>query len=421
MRCLNVFIELNGTPVPVGSIKGNDSSDASFSYSPDYLNMPGARPISISLPLRSDPFGPELTRSYFEGLLPEGFLKMTVARNMRIEENDYLTILAGLGRECLGAVMILEEGSPVPSPSYERLTIEDIRNLAREGAARSVQLVTQAHLSLAGASGKAGLYYDEDNMQWYVPLGTAPSTHIVKQSHIRLDDIVTNEQLSLLTGQKLGLNVPESHIINTGDAGEGQVLFAAKRYDRVIGENSRVINGLKAPLRLHQEDFAQALGIPSAGKYESDGESHMKDMFALLRRYSSDPIGDQLRLWDIIIFDWLIGNTDSHIKNLSLLYGKGLSGIRLAPAYDILSTAIYSSSTREMAFAIGGERSLDRITRQHFTRAARDCGLGERMALKRFDDMAAGFEKALSLTAEELRGRGFERALKLKERILAIR
>ena len=107
MRCLNVFIELNGTPVPVGSIKGNDSSDASFSYSPDYLNMPGARPISISLPLCSDPFGPELTRSYFEGLLPEGFLKMTVARSMRIEENDYLTILAGLGRECLGAVMIL--------------------------------------------------------------------------------------------------------------------------------------------------------------------------------------------------------------------------------------------------------------------------------------------------------------------------
>lgn len=46
--------------------------------------------------------------------------------------------------------------------------------------------MTKAHLSLTGASGKVGLYYDTENSAWYLPVGTAPSTHIVKQSHIRL-------------------------------------------------------------------------------------------------------------------------------------------------------------------------------------------------------------------------------------------
>lgn len=52
-------------------------------------------------------------------------------------------------------------------------------------------------MSQTGASGKVGLYYDEE--KWYLPIGEAPSTHIVKQSHVRLKRIVANEQLCLLT------------------------------------------------------------------------------------------------------------------------------------------------------------------------------------------------------------------------------
>ena len=202
----------------------------------------------------------------------------------------------------------------------------------------AVQLVTKAHLSLTGASGKAGLYYDGNADQWYLPVGDAPSTHIVKQSHVRLKGIVMNEQLCMMTAAKMGIDVPESFVINLGNAEEGDVLFATKRYDRVIGNESRRLQGLAVPYRLHQEDMAQALGISSAHKYEHNQAGYLKKAFQILQYHSADPIADQKKLWDMEIFHYLIGNTDNHIKNLSLVYGKNLGGIRLAPAYDIVST-----------------------------------------------------------------------------------
>lgn len=53
------------------------------------------------------------------------------------------------------------------------------------GASKSAQFLAKAHLSLTGASGKTGLYYDNKD-GWYMPFGTAPSTHIVKQSHVSM-------------------------------------------------------------------------------------------------------------------------------------------------------------------------------------------------------------------------------------------
>lgn len=105
----------------------------------------------------------------------------------------------------------------------------------------------------------------------------------------------------------------------------------------------------------------------------------------LLRSFSSDPITDQLKLWDICIFDYLVGNTDNHIKNLSLIYSKDLKSIRLAPAYDIVSTMVYDSSTEDMAMSIGGIYNINDIDRKAFEREALNVGLGTNMALKRFD------------------------------------
>lgn len=141
-----------------------------------------------------------------------------------------MTILAALGRECLGAIQIIEDGMDVPKAGYQKLTKEDVCRLAKEGALEAAELVTKAHLSLTGASGKAGLYYKIDTNEWYLPIGAAPSTHIVKQSHVRLDGIVTNEQLCLRTAKNLGIDVPDSFVINVGTGKDEEVLFATHRY-----------------------------------------------------------------------------------------------------------------------------------------------------------------------------------------------
>ena len=148
MRNLDVFIEIHGKEYYVGGIHGNNVMDASFKYDDEYLNKGHA--ISVMLPLRKEAFSPSETSCFFEGLLPEGFSRKSVAAWLHADENDYLT----------------------------------------------------------GASGKVGLYYNEG--RWFQPIGTAPSTHIVKQSHVRLKHIVENEQLSLRTAAHLGIPTIDS-------------------------------------------------------------------------------------------------------------------------------------------------------------------------------------------------------------------
>ena len=417
MRNLGVWIEIGGLQTYVGCIIGENEEDARFSYAEEYLSGNIARPISIHLPLSKNAFSVDDTRNFFEGLLPEGFTRRCVAGLLHTDANNYLSLLAGLGNECLGAIKITDENNEVVNADYQKLTIDEVSQLAREGAMETAELVTKSHLSLTGASGKVGLYYDENNKDWYLPKGAAPSTHIVKQSHVRLDGIVTNEQLCMMTAGNMGIEIPESFIVNVGDGRDEEVLLATKRYDRAIKDGLKKINGLSVPYRLHQEDFSQAMGISAHNKYESDNAGYLKMMFEIIRQKSFNPIADQLKMWDICIFNYLIGNTDNHIKNVSLLYDEELKTVCLAPAYDILSTVIYISSTRDMAFSIGNEYDIEKITRDSFRREAANIGLGEQMAMKRFDYLANAFPYALNKAYDELMGKGFNKAIDIYERI----
>ncbi len=419
MKKLAVEIEVKGKSVYVGNISGNDYRDAVFSYADEYLASADARAISISLPVTKQTFDVNSTRNFFEGLLPEGFMRRSVAEWMRTDENDYLSILAGLGSECLGAIKVIDSEAPKLMPRYIKLSKEEVRSLAREGATESVQLVTKAHLSLTGASGKVGLYYDQENDDWYLPVGEAPSTHIVKQSHIRLKKIVTNEQLCLLTAKKLGIEIPESFIVNLGSANDEDILFATKRYDRKVGVENKKIDDLNVPYRLHQEDFGQALGIPARLKYEKNNDGYLKMLFDVIRKYSAEPINDQLKLWDICTFNYLVGNTDNHIKNLSLVYSEDLKTVRLAPAYDIISTMIYDSSTEDMALSIGGVYNIREIDRTAFEKQAKEVGLGANMAMKRFDAMVKNFPKALLDASILLKSQGFNDVDEISQKIFA--
>ena len=179
-----------------------------------------------------------------------------------------------------------------------------------------------------------------------------------------------------------------------------------------------MISGLPCPLRLHQEDFSQALGIPSANKYEKENAGYMRRMFELLRQFSANPIVDQQKLWDIIVFCYLLGNTDAHIKNFSILYGKDLHSIRLAPAYDLVSTTVYESSTREMSFYIGNALLIDEITETSFREAASQIHIGERFAVGRYNFICNHFRQALREAADELQEAGFSKAAEIEERIL---
>lgn len=420
MKKYHVYLEKDGRQVKVGEIEGKSSEDACFSYSKEYTAGRIPRAISISLPIQDDPFSAKQTRLFFDGLLPEGFMRKSIAANMHFDENDYLSILAELGKECLGAIRI-NETEEEPESRYEPIASTQVEKLAKEGATKSTEIIMKTHLSLTGASGKVGLYYDDTDRQWYLPLGLAPSTHIVKQSHIRLDGIVTNEQVSMLAAGKCGIAIPESFIVNIGKGDDSEVLFATKRYDRRIDETSGFIGHLKRPFRIHQEDFAQAMGVAASEKYERNDQNYAEKMFELIRRHTQKPLEDQLALWNRIVFNFVLGNTDAHIKNFALLYDPHMEGISLAPAYDMICTAIYESATRDMAFNIGGVRDLDSINEESFREFSGIVGIGEKIAMNSYHNVLDRFEGAIKEAAKELEELGFYHAGHIAERILMAR
>ena len=431
MDKLFVYIEHGGTFVKAGELTREDGR-VTYRYLPEFLEWEDRFPISVNLPLSDKSFDENKTAIFFGGLLPEGFTRKSVAGNIRVDENDYFSILKALGCECLGAICIVDSEDNIPTPEYVKIQNGEIVSLASEGASEAASVMVKTHVSLTGASGKVGLYYNDKSGDWYLPNGTAPSTHIVKQSHVRLKRIVVNEQLSLLTAKKLGIDVPESFIINLGSGDDSEILYATKRYDRVIpsdyrvlGESGvytpRIINGQEAPYRLHQEDFAMAMGIQSKDKYEIRGEEYLLHAFDLVRNYAAQPIKDTTKLWDYYLFHYFIGNTDCHIKNLSFLYSGNFKQRKLAPLYDTISTVIYESSTREMSVSIDGKYNIDEINRVSFKNMAAKLHLGQKWAMEAYDNMADNFENAIKEASYELKEQGLKDANEMKDKILTER
>lgn len=139
-----------------------------------------------------------------------------------------------------------------------------------------------------------------------------------------------------------------------------------ERYDRAVGGDGRLT-------RLHQEDFAQALGFPSQRKYASEGGPTFRDAFALVRQATTRPARDVLKLADAAIVNLMIGNADAHAENFSLLRLPG--AIRLAPLYDLLATIAYPDLSPKMAMRIAKKATLEELEPRHWDQFAADVGI----------------------------------------------
>ena len=432
-----VFIEICGKRYLAGSISGEAAESARFAYDPDYLRDPDAAPVSVRFPLREEPFSPMETRCFFEGLLPGGFLRRCAAVWVQADRADYLSLLENFGADCPGAIQVTDAVRGISAKdddperlfpdagSYEPLSEKDLQRLTTEGATMAAEYLAKTHTTIGGADGKVGLSRDEDGA-WYLPMDGAPGTHILKQSHVRLEQTVENELLVLRTAKKLGIPTVQADML-------GGPLLVTARYDRrgrggrmpgwqsdgnaqLPGEAQR---SLPRPQRLHQENMAQALGIPGQLCDEPEEGAYLRRMFELLCAFSADPIADRAALWDRVVFHTLIGNTEGHIKSCSLLYREDLRAPRLAPLVGSRCTTLYGGAA--MAFHIGGERELAQLTREHFARAAAEAGLGKGQARDRVHELWERFPVALAAAAGELQLEGCAAAPELARSILAAR
>ncbi|MCL2181519.1 MAG: HipA domain-containing protein, partial [Treponema sp.] len=208
-------------------------------------------------------------------------------------------------------------------------------------------------LSLAGAQLKFAVY--KQNNIYYRSDDEHPTTHIIKITNRRFPDLLENELFCMRLAQTILLDIPNVKLMDA----DGCPYLEIERFDRVT-DNGTVC-------RVHQEDFCQALGIVSAKKYQSGGGPGLKDCYGIIDKYSKNHISDVTRFIEWTVFNYLIGNTDAHAKNISLLHME--SGIKLAPFYDLLSTEVYPQKLVDhyTAMLINGKGKYTSVCKNDFT------------------------------------------------------
>ena len=348
----------------VGQLHQKSDSQITFEYSRDWIGAPDSFPVSQSIPLSGRYERGVADHRFFANLLPEAAARETICRGLGISiDNDY-ALLAATGGECAGALQILPPEIEKPAVNeYEPIRNEDLQKAVETHISYNrLSAGGKLRLSLAGAQDKWPVFLKGERLFW--PAGDAPSSHILKFANHSYTGLTNNEAYLSFISRELGLPTVEVTV------GNGYSLTV--RYDRVGDDSGNI-------LRIHQEDFCQALGYPYYRKYENDGGPSFRECIQLLREISISPAEDMLNLIRWQIFNLLAGNADGHAKNLSILYTK--KGPRLAPFYDLVCTAIYPGISRNLALSVGGNADPGQIRKQDWNRLAEELGMRPRLIL----------------------------------------
>ncbi len=332
-----------------GKLAGYLYTDKKYGLSFKY-DESAERGISISLPLENIVYRRKMVEPFFSGLLPDGEIRDQLAKNAHLSPNNIIGLLSHYGREIAGALVIVDHGENFVVEPDDYILISEREIAERIKRADEENLLIwgdNVRLSLAGAQHKMPLYYKDGD--WFLPCGNSPSNCIVKPSR----NIAVNEFIVTRLAEKCGFNCPKVELKYFGE----EKAFVSYRYDRII-ENGRIG-------RLNQEDMCQALSIPPEKKNENDGGPGIRRIVNLIENNSSMPILDIKEFYRIIVFNFIVGNCDSHGKNYSFLYSRE-GKLRLAPFYDLVSTTIYPGISRDLSMKVGKQKNIDLVLRDDF-------------------------------------------------------
>ncbi|MDN3652318.1 type II toxin-antitoxin system HipA family toxin [Thalassotalea ponticola] len=329
---MELFVSLNG--IHVGTLEKDKSGGMHFSYTDAWINRPGARPISLSLPITQKIYSGDVVYNFFDNLLPDNSdIRNKIQARFKVGSGHAFDLLAAVGSDCVGAIQLSsEEPRDVRHIEYKSISEHDIEKLLQGYKYSPLGMEVDDEdfrISIAGAQEKTALLKIAN--QWAKPIGTTPTSHIIKlpmgelpQVGIDLTDSCENEFICLELARAFGFDVANSEVLYFGE----QKVLSVERFDRKYALDGSWL------MRLPQEDFCQAMGISSAQKYQSDGGPSISDCLSLLS--ASSNIDDRETFFKTQIFFWLIAAIDGHGKNFSVFLQSD-NNYCMTPLYDIIS------------------------------------------------------------------------------------
>jgi serine/threonine-protein kinase HipA len=342
---MSLDVYLHGEPV--GALFPTGEDRYRFAYRRETVERAGAGAVllSNSLPVRPEPFGPDASRAYVEGLLPQGRRRRAIADELDLDPSDGYGLIGELGGDCLGAVTFRRAGQASDSTEHRSpawLSDAELEEVVRSPPERLFDPAEPRRMrfALPGERHKLALVYDQEGDRWAWPEPDVPSTHIVKPEAPERPGLVANEHACTLAYRELGLPVAHTSVQTIAS----HTCLISKRFDR-WGDGT-------GAERLHQESFAQALGVaPDCKKGRlSAGAPGLAEASGLLRAIGEEAAVETLM--KATFCDLLAGCTELRGANAALLFGS--DGQMLAPFYDIASTEIYGE-TRPRPLIIGDD------------------------------------------------------------------
>lgn len=207
------------------------------------------------------------------------------------------------------------------------LSSEELR---REAASRADKM------SIQGVQPKLSAVIDIKNSSFKIV--DYNGKYILKPPHLLYPEVAENESLTMSLAQSLGLKTPLHGLITNKD---NTKTYFIKRFDR-YGQSGKN----------HQEDFAQLAGKTRDTKYNYS----MEKVVQLVDQYCTYPVVEKVKLFKRVIFCFLTGNEDMHLKNFSIVIENNI--VKLSPVYDMLNTTILLENTKEeIALPINGKKN----------------------------------------------------------------
>jgi serine/threonine-protein kinase HipA len=335
-----------------------------------------APPISRRLPARDAPYGDEECRAFVANLLPEGGWREVLCRRLALPVTDEFTLLRHLGHDCAGAITFDDAGLELAGGQYSPIAEAELRRWLEHPLLRpSPEQAPGLRRALGGAQDKLILHVAEGEP--YLCERGAPSTVILKPDIVGafngVELTALNELFCMQLAAAVGLRVPRSFWF----AGA----YAVERFDRALS-GSRLT-------RVHQEDFAQLLGVLPAAKYEVG----WRECFEVVDNHLSRPEAARRELVERLLFNLLVGNGDAHCKNFALSFPA--HGPELAPAYDVLCTQVYPSLSDSFVMKVGSARRQSELTAAAWQELARDARLPLAWIKQRGQELSTAVQLAL--------------------------
>ena len=368
MRELKVYIntEIVGTLF-------EDNDIWSFQYVKEWIDNSNNYALCTDLPLSEklhvDGSSKRYIQWFFDNLLPEEGARGLLAKDININEADSFGILSVVGAESAGAITLSLKGSIDTETSHVmELSFDDLN--ARIAGLPDIPLnnVKSKRMSIAGAQHKMLVVLDDG--KFYEPVGNTPSSHILKPELSKPDlywQTVRNEWFVMNLAKSLGFNVPQTFVYYFPAAA-----YVIERFDR--------INVFPKQKRIHALDTCQALGLSRSVKYALSNVEQLNQFAEGLRGKGAAKIA----IFNWVIFNAVVGNTDAHLKNLSCLVSS--QGAVLSPMYDLICTAIYEGErghlNAELSQPMGSAKTLGELTREDIFVFGKGLGLPQKLCLR---------------------------------------